>query len=377
MSVYQTEDYDASRLTPDHELNIPLTKLDFGKKIPIPSISSNHLYAIEARKRVNCLDVNSLDYITVNDGLSPIKGITDTEFGLFTMQDDNRAYLLDKATLHVTHELPNFIEYSTKTVSTSKGLLVIKRNDDRRYWIALLDANRVKWEVPIFHVISSFAVSNSKVTVTDTKGGILCVNLVDGEVIWNKTLNSIGVLTESEISSLGRYSLTDNPHIFRNKIVMRYISDYLIGVCLDSGNVDWKVKINSSMNYTSVSNDGVLYSFKKGRAEEESEIIIIDSSNGEITRKVSIMSDKSTKSKIVGTIYSDVTSTHFWGLTKDGFLYAINLTNATLDWSYDLGSIPGRNPFFICSNRLFVQTVSEFFIFEGVGGHMNEKHEIH
>lgn len=145
----------------------------------------------------------------------------------------------------------------------------------------------------------------------------------------------------------------------------------MVGIDLHTGKLKWRRKfIAEDLAYTTVSDDGRQYYLVHTSGSKETVLYEIDCMTGESINELQVELDDKTKKKFSSSVYSDVTDTHFWGVTSLGLLYAINLATGAMDWRYELKGALTGSPFFICNNRLYIVTHTEQFIFEGAGGYI-------
>ena len=221
---------------------------------------------------------------------------------------------------------------------------------------------------------SGFGANDDFVVVQDVNGKIYVLDIVTGEVIWNKSTEELGVLTPEEINTKNKGVAKDYPHIWGDVIVLGSHFGYLLGVGLETGELIWKCQIEGNAGYPCVTEDGKVYKFTNFRTRKN--LLILDAATGETIQEwdLSGAAEKLGISDILSyQSYGDVTETHFWGTTTHGLLFAVNLATGEIDWHQNLGeTIPYGDPFIICNNRLYMTTMNQLITFEGAGGYIKD-----
>lgn len=377
--AYITENYAPDRLTPLHSLKLPLSKIGMEEMLTVPSIAEGMVYFVQPAKSIRCYSEENFVEVHRSSNLSPIKGINFTSFGLMTDLADGTSCIADAETLNENTKLAAGVEFNKTNVWTHSGLLV-NRYEGEELMLSLLDnrTGAVLWDFSPHEFMSGFAVISDRVIITDSIGGIYCIKLETGDVFWKHDVQSIGVLTRTELQSdlLGLLSVRDNPHLFGNTIALAYLYDYLIGIDLLNGKLKWKHKFDTNTSYITVTVDGLLYFFSRRTNIQGPVIHVIDTESGDYVNRTALSLDLEFDEQISKCVYTDVTDTHFWCFSGDGVLLAINLESGALDWSVDLGKRASHNPIFISNNRLYIATADELIVMEGEGGYLpDSKHE--
>lgn len=372
---YLTEDYSSNRTTPNHSLTLPLKRVGIEKYYPPPTIGLNRIFYINVNESLLVFSERSFELISTSIDIAPIVGATFTETGVITELDDKSLCVIDNETLAIKTHLAEGSVFTSKMLITDIGFLVFRQEGEG--WSAPLSLSLISkscdkcyWSFFPEHPISGFALENDQVVITDSMGGIYALDLLTGNIRWQQDVYSLKALTELELNFEGLRSLwvRDNPHIYHDTICFGYLFDYLIGVDLHTGTLKWKYKVDTSIRHTSVTANGHQYYVSSN--SRGTKLAILDCRTGTLIREVSLTLPSTIKDKFTSSAYSDVTTTHFWGVSGKGLLFAINLETGNIDWSYDLEGNITENPFFICNNRLYITTFTEQFIFEGAGGYI-------
>lgn len=371
--AYLTENYMADRLTPLHNLKLPLSKIGMDEMLTVPSIADGRVYFVQPAKHVRCVSEENFVEQNRSSGLNPIKGINYSPFGLMTDLVGGASCLVDSDTLEEKVELASGVEFDKTNAWTPSGLLV-NRYESEKLLLSLLNSRNgaVQWDFSPREVMSGYAVISDRVVILDSVGGVYCINLDTGDILWEHDVQSIGVLTDTELKTdyLGMLSVSDNPHVIGNTITFGYLYDYLIGIDLSNGKLKWKHKVDTNTSYTTVTAEGVLYYFSPRTNVDDPVIHVINSESGEYANRMVLSLGLELNEKISKCVYTDVTTTHFWCFCGDGFLAAINLETGTLDWSTDLEKRASHNPILISNNRLYIATADELVVMEGDGGYL-------
>lgn len=369
---YETLDYNVTRLTPSNRLKIPLKKLGMDKKHPIPSASENSLYLVTVGASVARYDHDKKGFesaVTSNAALAPIIGVNHTQHGVFVEDNSGSSYILDRETLQIIRKLPGGVCFS-KDSGVFQELYFVHRKKGEGVLapVVLAALNCVDWEIAWEFEskgsVAGFAVESGKLVQADMEGTLYCVDTVNGNLIWEQSVESLGVLSTEELLTRGGLMLTDTPRICGNTIILAYMYSYLIGVDLHTGELKWKFKFDSDIRYTTVTEDGVIHIYSPASNPYAAQMYTLTGEFGEIKSKLDIIVPEELKQRFNMVTFTDVTDTHFWCLSVGGLLSAVNLTSGEIDWHYDIDDDVTHNPFFISNNKLFAATRNKLSIFE-------------
>ena len=149
--------------------------------------------------------------------------------------------------------------------------------------------------------------------------------------------------------------------------VYGYVFEYLVGVEAATGELRWKRRTTAEVSWTACDADGVIYYL--AACQGPATLHGVDSHTGETVLEIPVDAESAgVVDTLTSSLYCDVTDTHFWGVSHQSLLYAINLESGAVDWAYDLEGNVTHNPMIICNNRLYVSTFGEQCVVEGRGG---------
>lgn len=376
---YLTQNFTPERILPIRKLAFPLVVHSNNEVLTQPVICGGNIYREKAGVCINVYEERDLTLKDSNDKKSVVKGVFGlNEKSMLSETKEGKVCEFLSSDLSLLGEFDLGVIHTARTVSCKQFyILMCRENRSRSFPLKVgrknVNDDTLLWSFAPNKSLSSFSVAEDKslVIVTDSSGGIYALDIGTGEVQWQKDVQSLGALTLAELnnSSLGNLSVFDNPHIYNDTIAMGYLFEYMVGIDLHSGELKWKRKFETEVSYTTVDIEGRQhYLSSNSRA---STLFIVDSETGESIREFTLdLKTEEIKRKFTSSVYSDVTTTHFWGVSGKGLLYAINLESGEIDWHYDLEGSLSHNPFFICNNRLYISTLTEQFIFEGQGGYV-------
>jgi len=378
---YVTEQFNARRLVPKRELQLPLSVVQQSKdKHTPPKIKDGVLYKIKPRSSFNAYLEENISLVKTNEAKPFIKGTFGyTESSILAETKEGEIVEIDSTSLEINDKFDLGVLQSSLTI-VCKGFYIVEYRDVRAHGEPIkigrknIHENQLAWGFEPVNTIKSFSVTEDErtVVVTDHRGGISSLDIETGNVLWQKDVDTSGILTDEEIemkNQRGTGGIADNPHIYQDVLVMGYLFSYMIGLDMATGAVKWKKKSDgSNVGRLTVDDKGRIYYLGAWVRGNPVTLYTIDCLTGESIKETIV--DHNEEDLFDSAVYSDVTSTHFWGVTGPGFLYAINLKTGTIDWTYNLGNGLPHVPMFICNNRLYVQTLTEQFIFEGQGGYI-------
>ncbi len=375
---YLTENFTASRLAPKRNLRLPVTiSYQSKEKFTPPKICGGALYKVKPGISVNAYCESDLTLRCLNDSEKFVKGVFGIgSEGVLIESKAGRIFRLSVPDLRMQEEFDLGILHSCRAVYLDGFHIVMFREErSRSYPLKVgrksLGESKFDWCFAPDKSLSSFSVSDDKklVVVTDSSGGVAALDIESGAELWKRSLEELGVLTQSELSQGTEISaVRDNPHLFGSTIILGFMSRYLIGIDINTGDLKWKRMTNSSISYTTVDTQGRQYFL--AAYDGPPTLMIVDGETGDCINELELDLQPEVKEKFTSSVYSDVTVTHFWGVSGKGLLYAINLETGEMDWYYDLQGNVSQNPFIICNNRLYISTLTEQFIFEGQGGYI-------
>lgn len=366
--TYTTQDYSATRVTPKHELSLPLSKVGMDAKYPLPAIAEGKVYLVNVGKSISVLDDHDLSIQISNEILEPIKGVTVMSESIFIENDDGKAYLLDSESLEVKRELPNGICFDKSSTCIDGIFYALRKKGDGILAPTVLAAlscedSQVLWEFDSQGNMFGFAVSNNHIICADFEGSLYCLAASTGKVIWDKSVADLGVLTTEELESSGGLMLSDYPRIHDGTVSIAYIFNYVIGLDVHSGDLKWKHKFEDGVPYTTVTESGLLYVYMPHNRSHGSMIRIICSNSGSVQKEIQVKNNADHTECHHGIMYTDVTDSHFWTQSYQG-LTAINFQTGHIDWEYELKDPATDNPFFVSNGRLYVATRNELSVFQ-------------
>lgn len=381
---YVTEQFNAQRVPPSRKLRLPLNAVQQNTdRLTPPKIKNGIIYKIKPRVSVNAYQEDNLSLTKTNEKkpfIIGVFGFTDNEMLVETKE--KAVEKVNLRSLDIVGELDLGIIQSSQAFFC-KNFFIVEYQDERTYGEPIklgrknINENKLAWGFEPVHTIKSFSVTDDerKVIVGDYRGGISTLDIETGKVLWQKDVDTIKVLTEKEIEEKNKYGagkISDNLHIYKDIIVMGYLFNYIIGLDVATGSVKWKRKFDdSNVGKLAADDKGRVYFLDAWHKRNPAILYTVDCLTGESIKELMLDHDEvSVNENFSSATYSDVTSTHFWGVTSPGFLYAINLETGKIDWTYNLGNGLPHVPMFICNNRLYVQTLTEQFIFEGQGGYI-------
>ena len=376
---YLTQDYNPQRITPQHGLCFPLTVSSTNEKFTQAIICNANVYKLKPRVNIHSEDESTFFLRNENTDNSYIKGIFGANsYSLLSETTEGKVVELACDDLKMVGEFDLGVIHTANTISIDGFYILMCRKERSRSFPLQVARKNFKddsllWEFKPENVLSTFSVTEDKkfVVVGDSSGCIYLLDIDTGRVLWKQDVKSLGALTLAELNhrELPSLSLHDNLHIYKDTISLGYLFNYMVGIYLHTGELKWKKKIDYGVAYTTVDSNGRQYYLASH--SQATTLYVIDCETGESIKEFSIdLSDDEIKSKFSSSVYSDVTTTHFWGVSQAGLLYAINLETGGMDWHYDLDSALVHNPFFICNNRLYITTSTGQFIFEGQGGYI-------
>lgn len=390
---YVTEQFNEQRLVPSRALKLPLcvVQQNADRHTP-PELKNGVLYKIKVGDNLKAYREDDFSLLGKNASKSFIIGgfgYTNDTLLIENEAGESNICKIKQNTLEVVEEFDLGIIHSLYTFVGKHFYIVACQ--EKRSWLGNIklarknfNENKLAWQFKPADVIKAFSVTEDEdiVIVTDHSGGISALDIETGQVLWQKDVDTIGVLTEEEIeikNQRGTGKITDNPHIYKDVLVMGYLYNYIIGLDIVTGEVKWKRKFDdSNVGRLTVNDKGVIYFLDAWQKQSPAILYTIDCLTGESIKELTVDREEITLNRggedfidqFDSATYSDVTRAHFWGVTSPGLLYAINLETGQIDWHYDLGNGLPHVPMFICNNRLYVQTLTEQFIFEGQGGYI-------
>jgi outer membrane protein assembly factor BamB len=376
---YLTQNYNPQRITPKHSLRFPLSVSKIDGKFTQPVICDGLIFMSKAKVNVHAKDESLFQLHNENNEYPYVKGIFGGNSNSFLSEvTEGKIIELSCDNLQVLNEFDLGVTHSAKTISIGDFyILMYRKNRSRSFPLQVarknFKDNSLLWQFQPENVISTFSVTedNNFVVVADSKGTIYLLDINTGKVVWQQDVQSLGALTLAELNhrELPSLSLHDNLHIYKDTISLGYLFNYMVGIDLHTGELKWKKRIDYGVAYTTVDANGRQYYLASH--SQASTLYIVNCKTGESIKEFIIdLSDEEIKNKFSSSVYSDVTTTHFFGVSQTGLLYAINLETGVMDWHYDLDSALVHNPFFICNNRLYITTTAGQFIFEGQGGYL-------
>jgi len=376
---YLTQNYNPQRITPKHSLRFPLSVSKINEKLTQPVICEGYVYMSKARFNIHAKDESLFQLHNENNEYSFIKGIFGANSNSFLSEaTGGKVVELSCDNLQVLNEFDLGVTHTAKTLSIDDFyILMCRKNRSRNFPLQVarknFKDNFLLWQFKPENVLSTFSVTEDEkfLVVGDTSGCIYLLDIDTGNVLWQQDVQSLGALTLDELNhrELPSLSLHDNLHISKDTISLGYLFHYIVGIDLYTGKLKWKRRFETGVPNTVVSEDGRQYYLSS--TSLQTKLFVMDCYTGESITEFTIdVSDEVIKNKIATSRYSDVTTTHYWGVSAKGLLYAINLDTGIMDWHYDLDSALVHNPFFICNNRLYITTSAGQFIFEGQGGYI-------
>lgn len=383
---YLTAFFNARRIVPIRELNLPLVEIGREKRDrPVPMIAGNRLLSCSKKAGLVIKDEKTFANIELPEYPRPV-GILAVSRNSFMFQTElGNAYRVLLNSLDVRQKCTEVFYYTTtghdSVMNGGCSILHIQVGDG---WLAPVHVARKDndlceptWDflpdVPNYR----FSSTENEVIVHDPDGKIYVLDITTGEVRWSKSTEDLRAITSKETQMPDKGSARDYPHIIDNKtIVVGSHLGYLLGVDLESSELIWKKKIEGNAWYPCVNEKGELYKLT-GEWRRSAAILKLNARNGEIIEEIDLTNDMvelGLTDLLRDQVYGDVTETHFWGTTTHGLLFAVNLTTGRIDWHQVLGErIPFHNHFVICNNRLYMTTMNQLITFEGAGGYIKDQ----
>jgi len=381
---YITEEFNGMRIVPERKLELPLNIIYQSKdRYTSFKIYKGVLYRAKSRQSLHAYNERDLSLIATNETKPFIAGLFGFSNNTMLCPTKNgKTCEIDTNNLNVLTELDLGVIFNSQTVVYHDFSLLTYRDDvTTRGHIKLgwknNNENKLDWSFESDRVIKCFAINEdkSKVGLIETDGTITVLDALTGNTLWSKDVDNLGVLSTEELewkTTRGLGAIANSLHIYRDQIICGYPYSYLISIDLLTGKLLWKRKNNTETLRLTVTDKGFVYYVDNYYTKSETpKLLSVDCITGETSKEFELDIDEKTR-ELFDASYSDVTTTHFWGASSKGFLYAINLKTGEIDWQYHLGfGMPGI-PFFICNNRLYIRRVTEDFIFEGQGGYISD-----
>ena len=357
--------FSVERIVPERSLTLPLTrKAEYPKTTALPFIMDGKLINAALDEGVYCLDENSFsntDWIYKDEGIDAGVFCCGKESVLGCRFEDNANIRIDLKTresrvfVNSPYSRTDYsLSYNDRYLLYKKGggIAAVKYLDFEYLW-----SFKSPTAAPQRYAIDQ---AQHRVIVLDSDSNMACLDFEDGRVIWSKTADELGVL-DLEHNLIGSSSA---PHIYGNVIIAGSTNLYIIGVNINDGELLWKTRLKGDANYPCVTTDGKIYKVSGNYYTE------LDAESGEIETEQELRPPNLDANRNIdlGSAFCDVTTTHVWGITTQGLLYAVNKETAQIDWHDVLGS-----PFqlgasiIICNNRLYIKTLNSVLIYEGEG----------
>ena len=338
-------------------------------KHPLPAVIDDKVYLIAVMEGITALDGKDLSLQLKSEKYKPVKGISVTPEAIFIENEDGKSYLLDKETLEEKKELLDGICFTKSSTCINGVCYTLRKMGEGVIAPTVLaalscDDWQVLWEFKPRKSILGFAVTTDQLVLVDHRGSIYCLDPLSGSVLWDKTVDELGVLSADELEHAGGLKLSDHPHIHNDTVSIAYLYNYVIGLELRSGDLKWKRKYDDVIPYTTVTDSGLVYVYTPHNQSQCSTISVICSNTGSIKSEIQVKNDANPDERFDGMAFTDVTESHFWTLSYQGTISAINLESGVIDWEYEIKDHVTHNPFFISNNRLYVSTKSELSLFE-------------
>jgi len=381
---YLTVFFNERRIVPARSLRVPLCEINNEARIcPLPLIYEGGIYTADKKNGLRARNEQTFEIARTADIEFQRAGIfaagltgmcvrsSSGNFHRVTWDTmDSEEICADSPYFWNGHDTFSRAGFSILDSKEGEGLRAPKYITRKE-----LDECASTWEFKPDVPRTGFGASDDFVVVQDVNGKIYVLDITTGEAIWSKSTEALGVLTADEIEMRDKGSARDYPHIIDGIIVVGSHLGYLLGIELETGNLLWKKKINSSASYPCVTEKGELYKLT-GEWGQSATMLKLNASSGEIIEEIDLTSDMielGLTNLLRDQVYGDVTETHFWGTTTHGLLFAVNLSTGKIDWHNIFDErIPFHDHFVICNNRLYMTTMNQLITFEGAGGYIKD-----
>jgi outer membrane protein assembly factor BamB len=197
---------------------------------------------------------------------------------------------------------------------------------------------------------------------------VSCLDLNSGAVCWQRRPVELGL---SWGVSYAGMRVNVYPHLFQGMVIVTMPGQKIVALALSDGGLAWQWSAASDADpysyHPCVTEDGEIFHIADGS------LYRIEAVTGEGEEVGRITLNGGAPGFEVHAAFCDVTTTHVWGVTHLGVLYAVNRETAVIDWLTDLGAQYSLgHPFVLCNNRIYIETIEDQFVIHGGGGYRNE-----
>lgn len=372
---YATEYFYPNRIVPCRRFDLPgiLVKTWQGQSVSFVE-GSTLFCSVVADKSIVALDEASLERTRVLFSSEELIGPPKAPVrGTFLIQEavggnifklNVSAVSYETGSVHrLLNESPVGIDRGTAELGGRYILL-----DPLDGWVAVdVASGDVRWRVSDAGEVVTFAADTVGGRIVSVANGfeIAGADLVSGTMVWKTRPSDLGLSWER---GYGAAETNVFPHIFGNTAIVAMPGQHIVALDLNTGDLVWRWSAGDESDpysyHPCVTEDGEIFHIANGM------LYRLSAANGEGRAVGRITLNGSEPPFEVRAVFCDVTTTHVWGVTDRGVLYAVNRDSANIDWHIDLkGTYPLGHPFVLCNNRIYVQTAESAFVIEGAGGY--------
>jgi len=372
---YLTDLFSPSRLVPSRNMSLDSVGVERWPDRSLPLIADGQiLVSVPSESRVVGVDERTLavngslyespDFIYGPGGLKDRTFLVQDEIGGDMERLTIRVVDLEQGTSRVlTHGEPITMVRGTTVVS---GKYIFR--DLRGGWVAVdSSSGEICWRALSARECVTYAAdANSNCVVSVGADFVVsCLDLTSGAVKWQRRPADLGLAWGT--SYAGR-RINVYPHIFQDLVVVAMPGQQIVGLNLSDGSLIWNWKAEREADpysyHPCVTEDGEILHIANGALYQ------VSAATGQGRCIGQISGYGSDSGFEINAVFCDVTTTHVWGVTHTGVIYAVSRETAAIEWFTDLGAKYALgHPFVLCNNRIYVQTTEDQFVIHGGGGY--------